>query len=186
MGEAAFLAAALDQLAHGTGPVETIAQIRDDKLANKRAARRANRGIKLNVIPMIDVTFFLLVFFVCANKTLDREEFLRTDLSQRGVAVVSPNSLALDEPPLRIELLRIGQHTKIKILAPMAQPDTFEQLTAVLNSKRYSTENPTGLFPADQPIELAPAKDVPWDDAVSAFNGLVRAGYQQIHFAGPR
>jgi len=82
--------------------------------------------------------------------------------------------------------LRIGQQTKIKIIAPMAQPDTFEQLTAIFNSKRYSTENPSGLFPADQPIELAPSKDVPWDDAVAAFNGLVRAGYQQIHFAGPQ
>ena len=68
----------------------------------------------------------------------------------------------------------------------MAQPDTFEQLTAIFNSKRYSPDNPSGLFPADQPIELAPSQDVPWDDAVAAFNGLVRAGYQQIHFAGPQ
>jgi biopolymer transport protein ExbD len=186
VAEAAILAAALDQLARGTEPMGASLQILDDKLAEKRAARRGNRGIKLNVIPMIDVTFFLLVFFVCANKTLDREEFLRTDLSQRGGAAVSPNSLALDEPPLRIELLRVDQQTKIKIIAPMAQPDSFEQLTAIFNSKRYSPENPSGLFPADQPIELAPSQDVPWDDAVAAFNGLVRAGYQQIHFAGPQ
>ena len=58
MAEATILAAALDQLARGTEPMEAPLQILDDKLAEKRAARRGNRGIKLNVIPMIDVTFF--------------------------------------------------------------------------------------------------------------------------------
>ena len=162
MAEAVSIAAALDLLARGAGPVDS-GPTADDAPVAKRA-----------------------VFFVCTTKTLDREELLRTDLSQRGSAVVNPTALALDEPPLRIELLRQDNHTVIKVLAPMSQPDSFEQLTALFNSKRYSTENPSGLFPSDHPIELAPAKDVPWNDAVSAFNGLVRAGYQQIHFVGPR
>jgi biopolymer transport protein ExbD len=186
VAEAASIAAALDELDRGQGPVETYSHSTDDVLANRRAARRAKRGISLNVIPMIDVTFFLLVFFVCANKTLDREELLRTDLSQRGVAMVNPTALTLDEPPLRIELFRKDNHTMIKVLAPMAQPESFEQLTEVFYSKRYSPENPNGLFPSDHPLELAPAKEVPWEDAVAAFNGLVRAGYQQIHFAEPQ
>jgi biopolymer transport protein ExbD len=185
VAEAVSIAAALDLLKRGAGPLDA-APTADDAPVAKRAARRARRGIALNLTPMIDVTFLLLVFFVCTTKTLDREELLRTDLSQRGGAVVNPTALALDEPPLRIELLRIDNHTVIKVLAPMSQPDSFEQLTALFNSKRYSTENPSGLFPSDHPIELAPAKDVPWNDAVSAFNGLVRAGYQQIHFAGPQ
>ena len=186
MAEAASIAKALDLLAQGKGPVEPVWTTTHDTLANRRSMRRSKRGISLNVIPMIDVTFFLLVFFVCANKTLDREELLRTDLSQRGVAMVSPPSLALDEPPLRIELFRKDNQTVIKVLAPMTQPNSFDQLTEIFQSKLYSHKNPHGLFPSDHPIELAPNQDVPWNDAVAAFNGLVRAGYQQIHFAGPQ
>ena len=74
----------------------------------------------------------------------------------------------------------------IKVLAPMTQPNSFDQLTEIFQSKLYSHENPHGLFPSDHPIELAPNQNVPWNDAVAAFNGLVRAGYQQIHFAGPQ
>ncbi|MCE9620482.1 MAG: biopolymer transporter ExbD [Planctomycetes bacterium] len=184
MAEAASIAAALERLARGEGPAECVALPRDDGFREKRAQRRSKRSITLNVISMIDVTFLILVFFVCTTKTLDREEFLRTDLAQRGAALVTPTALALDEPPLRIELLREEGRTRIRVMAPMSQPDSFEQLSSLFASKLYSKENPSGLFPSDHPIELAPAKDVPWDDAVAAFNGLVRAGYQQIHFAG--
>ncbi len=186
MAEAASIATALDLLIRGEGPVTDCSLDINDTLVKRRAVRRSKRGISLNVIPMIDVTFFLLVFFVCANKTLDREELLRTDLSQRGIAMVNPTALTLDEPPLRIELIRKDNSTLIQILAPIAQPESFEQLSTIFSSKLYSSENPSGLFPSDHPIELAPSKEVPWEDAVAAFNSLVRAGYQQIHFAEPR
>jgi len=186
VGDSASIAAALDLLALGGQSFDEALSSDDNAPVAKRADRRARRGIALNLTPMIDVTFLLLVFFVCTTKTLDREELLRTDLRQRTSALVQPTALALDEPPLRIELFRKESQTVIKILAPMPQPDSFEQLTVTLNSKRYSKENPAGLFSCDHPIELAPAKDVPWNDAVAAFNGLVRAGYQQIHFAGPQ
>ena len=44
MAEAASIAAALDELARGQGPVETYSHSTDDVLANRRAARRAKRG----------------------------------------------------------------------------------------------------------------------------------------------
>ncbi len=187
MGDAATISAALDRLARGEAADAAAPSIaaEDGALAARRAQRRAKRGITLNVISMIDVSFLILVFFVCTTKTLTREEFLRTELSQRStVTETAPQSMALDEPPLRIELVRDEGRTRIRVLAPMAQPESFEQLASIFQAKRYSRENPAGLFSADHPIELAPAQDVPWEDAVAAFNGLVRAGYLQIRFAG--
>ena len=66
------------------------------------------------------------------------------------------------------------------------QPADAEQLTAILESRRYGPQNPGGLFAADQPIELAPSKDAPWQDAVAAFNAITRAGYTRVSFARPR
>jgi hypothetical protein len=69
---------------------------------------------------------------------------------------------------------------------PLPQPADSEQLGALLASKLYGPGNPGGLFAADQPIELAPSKDAPWEDAVAAFNAITRAGYTRVSFARPQ
>ena len=66
MAEAVSIAEALDLLKRGAGPLDA-APTADDAPVAKRAARRARRGIALNLTPMIDVTFLLLVFFVCTT-----------------------------------------------------------------------------------------------------------------------
>jgi len=158
----------------------------DLRLREARAKRRARGGLQLNLTPMIDVTFLLLVFFVCTTKALDKQALLRADLSERGGAGAGGEALALDEPPLRIELARDGASTRYRVLAPMPQPEGANDLGVMLAARRYGPGNPGGLFAADQPIELAPAREVPWEEAVSAFNAVTRAGYTRISFARPR
>ena len=136
--------------------------------------------------PMIDVTFLLLVFFVCTTKALDKQALLRADLSERGGTGAAADALALDEPPLRIEIVREGAATRFRVMAPMPQPEGANDLGALLAARRFGPGNPNGLFGADQPIELAPAREVPWEDAVAAFNAITRAGYTRISFARPR
>ena len=103
-----------------------------------------------------------------------------------GSTAGGSDALALDEPPLRIELAREGAATRYRVLAPMPQPAGANDLGAMLAARRYSAGNPTGLFAADQPIELAPAREVPWEEAVNAFNAITRAGYTRISFARPK
>jgi hypothetical protein len=74
----------------------------DRRLRDARTKRRGRGGMRLNLTPMIDVTFLLLVFFVCTTKALEKEGLLRADLSERGGAMPA-DALALDEPPLRMD-----------------------------------------------------------------------------------
>ena len=127
----------------------------------------------------------LLVFFVCTTKALDKEGLLRADLSERG-GVVRTDALALEEPPLRIEVRLQDGRTALRVLAPLPQPADAEQLGALLASRLYGPGNTAGLFAADQPIELAPSRDAPWEDAVAAFNAITRAGFTRVAFARPR
>jgi biopolymer transport protein ExbD len=149
-----------------------------------RVATRGPRGMGMNLTPLIDVTFLILVFFVCTAQVLERETLLRADLSEQ-VGSVAVDSLDLEEPPLRIEIRASSGRRTIAIMAPLPQPKDAADLTNVLASRRYGPENPGGLFAADQPIELAPAADVSWERAVEVFNAVTRAGYTRVRFASP-
>ncbi|MBM4007185.1 MAG: biopolymer transporter ExbD [Planctomycetes bacterium] len=187
MSDPATIAAHLRRL---RDDVMSGTQLADDedaerRLREARAKRRALGGLQLNLTPMIDVTFLLLVFFVCTTKALDKEGLLRADLSERGGAMPA-DALSLDEPPLRVELRREDARTRVQVLAPMPQPEDPEELGFLLASRRYGPENPAGIFAADHPIELAPSADAPWEDTVAAFNAITRAGYTRVSFARPQ
>ena len=84
-------------------PAAEIGVVMDRRLEASRAKRRWRTGRQPNLMAMIDVTFLLLVFFVCTTRVLDKERLLRADLSEQA-GVSAHAALSLDDPPLRIEV----------------------------------------------------------------------------------
>ena len=118
MADAAHIIDALARLRQGDGPAPEQADAEADRrLLEARAKRRRGSGLQLNLTPMIDVTFLLLVFFVCTTKALDKEGLLRADLSERG-GIVGSDALTLEEPPLRIEVRVTDGRTALRVMAP--------------------------------------------------------------------
>ena len=180
MADAADIVDALARLRRG----ELAATRPSAELAQPVRSRRRRGGLSLNLTPMIDVTFLLLVFFVCTTRALERESLLRADLTAEASAAPT-DALGLDEPPLRIAIGREDGQVTVRIEAPLPQPGSVEELVTLLRDRRFGPGNPSGLFAADQPIELAPSREAPWEDAVAIFNAVTRAGYTRVGFTRP-
>jgi len=161
----------------------------DDGLA-RRTRRRRRRGratIALNLTAMIDVTFLLLVYFMTATEFKLGEEIYRLDLPQRGRAE-QRDPFELDEEPLRIAVATTGfglRAYSLKIEGPYRQPRSFEELYEFLDRRRISKDAAGGLFQADHPIIIQPARTTTWQHAMEAFSAAARARYTNVAFAKP-
>ena len=156
----------------------------------RRAERLKSRGgaVSLNLTPMIDVVFQLLVFFVCTTRTLDAESVFRLDVpgeSQRGAAGAesadAASAFELPRTPLRIHLSHGPDGPVIRLEPPLGNTSTVEQLASFLASSRRGAEG-RGLFAGDHPMELVPDAEAPWEDVVAAFNAVLRARFTNVGF----
>ncbi len=148
-------------------------------------ARRGRPSLSLNLTPMIDVVFQLLIYFLVSTNFARGEQVYRVDLPSRSDGAADP--FALDDEPLRIELVPAGGDPSrgmvaIRLEGPWPQPATFEDLYQFLRSRLLDARQPDGLFAADHPIVVSPAPSVRWDRTVDAFNAAVRAGYTNVSF----
>jgi biopolymer transport protein ExbD len=150
----------------------------------KAISRRGRPRMSLNLTPMIDVVFQLLVYFLVSTNFARGEQVYRVDLPSRSEGAAA-DPFTLDEEPLRIEIVPAGENglVAIRIPGPWPQPADFEALYEFLDGRRLDGENPAGLFAIDHPIVVAPSPSVRWDRTVDAFNAAVRAGYGRVGFA---
>lgn len=162
-----------------------------------RSRRRLDRqpaAIYLNLMPLIDVVFQLLVFFIATTHFATNEHVLRMDLPPRSVAAAgtaaadpapaeaSSDPFAYVEDALRIEVLPGGA---IRTTAPVAAATTAESLQTLLALARRDESNPAGSLPPTFPIVIAPVKGTTWHDAVCALNAAAGAGFRNVSFDQP-
>jgi biopolymer transport protein ExbD len=149
----------------------------------KAISRRGRPRMSLNLTPMIDVVFQLLVYFLVSTNFARGEQVYRVDLPSRSDGAAA-DPFTLDQEPLRIEIAPASDGlVTIRIPGPWPQPADFEALFEFLDGRRLDGENPAGLFAVDHPIVIDPAPSVRWDRTVDAFNAAVRAGYERVSFA---
>jgi biopolymer transport protein ExbD len=139
--------------------------------------------VKLSITPLIDVTFLLLIFFMCAMKfkTLERKvaAFLPKD---RGIEKsVIPD---LDEATITVMLKRqLGEtNTRVKLLDAEIGRDAaaFQVLDERLRGIRQSPGN------EDLPGEINAAPEVPHADVVRCVDSFMKAGINNIRFVGTK
>ena len=139
--------------------------------------RRASA--QLNLTPMIDVVFQLLIYFLLGTSFVIGEQSYHMDLPERlGPAQVNP--LELDEDPLVVEVRhRPNLPPSIRVPGPWISPTSAEELFEFLSTRRMANG---GIFAKDHPIRIRPQRAATWGDAIEAFNAVVRAGYEQVGF----
>jgi biopolymer transport protein ExbD len=132
----------------------------------------------LNLAPMIDVTFLLLIFFLVTT-TFKRAEGVFTSQLPRDAG--APTA-ALPISPIIVRITQLeprDEEYRIRIDNYTRAPATFTELAQFLADIQT---NPG--FDADTPVVIFPASGVRWDHVVNCWNAAVRADCRNIAFAG--
>lgn len=192
----------LDQTVPVADPMREAIDPASRRDTRRRAGRLRNQGggLRINLTPMIDVTFLLLVFFICTVQSGEAERVFRIDVPpmEGGAAVESetPILMALREPPLRVRIASSPEGAVVELEPRFATVDSIASLERVMRSARsgggefdgaevgQSSVARGALFTADHPILIDPDRDCDWEHIVAAFNALLRAGYHRVGFAG--
>lgn len=140
----------------------------------------------VNLTPMIDVVFQLLIYFLLATNFALGEQVFRLDLPDRSGSSAEIDPFELSEEPLRIRVDSTGPDgtsISITIEGPFPQPESLGQLEQFLKESR--TGSGSGIFLEDHPVDIVPTPTTRWEHVVDVFNAAVRAGYTKVQFASP-
>lgn len=168
---------------------ELLGEPSESEHPRRRRNNRPMARVSLNLTPMIDVVFQLLIYFILATKFTLGEEIYRMDLPQRQPSSAERDPFQLDLEPLRVEVTSLGLGPgdyAVRLDGPYNQPDTFDDLYNFLLSRQIGEGSFGGLFEVDHPIIIIASPTTRWEHVMEAFNAVARARYNNIMFSGPR
>ncbi|MHC5111173.1 MAG: ExbD/TolR family protein [Planctomycetota bacterium] len=136
-------------------------------------------AIAVNLAPMIDVTFLLLIFFLVST-TFERAEGVFTSpMPNQGAGpqvnlplepiVIRLSAPQGDAPGVVIKVDHVGQ-----------QPADPGELVSVIKGMHAQPG-----FDTDTPVAIVSDYDVVWDHVVDVWNAALRAGCTKVAFAEP-
>ena len=151
-----------------------------DQVPPFRPGRRRFRGsrvsIAVNLAPMIDVSFLLLIFFLVTT-TFERAEGVLASKLPKDTGMPA---VALPISPIVVRLSQVGPGENDYTI----NVDNFKNVpTGFVELGRYlrQIQNKPG-FDAETPVVIVAGDDVRWDHVVGAWNAAVSAGCRNIAF----
>jgi len=152
-----------------------------DRLArHPRRKRPGSPRFQLRMVPMIDVVFLLLVFFLLAANFRPREGFLPAELPRY---VTHAEQMELE--PLLVQLqsqtdgaCQVAIGNDVRFVIPAHAQGGFQLLS----------RNVRGVIDAhgrhlDDPVKLVPTRQTRWDHVVKAYDALWEIELRNIIFA---
>ncbi len=158
-----------------------------EPLARKRR-RITPPPMSLNLTPLIDVIFQLLIFMaITANFAVDEGVLSARLPRETGGGGAGAESIALPVSPLTITLSPAGD-TGCRISidgAAGSAAASFAELHDQLAALQYDPGRgrTAGLHKPDDPLLIVTERQVRWQHVVDAVNAVVRAGYTNFAFA---
>jgi len=142
--------------------------------------RRRPTPLRLMMVPLIDVVFLLLVFFLLTANFRSREAFLPVQLPQQAVGSVNleiePLLIFIESQPDGACRMQIGDLEEILIpTSPgVSDFDGFSQRLAEILNNLHRTIN--------DPVKLVPAPTATWNHVVKTYDALGRLSLTNIIF----
>ena len=124
---------------------------------------------ELNMAPMIDIVFLLLVFFMCTSSFNENEGQLPAQMPQTSL---QGRKLIEDFDPVRITLRSIASGVEVQCDGQLCS--SFDVLYAKLQARRTI---------ADVPVIIEGQKGVPFGSMVAAMDTCYRADFRRVAFS---
>jgi len=142
-------------------------------------AKRARPKPKLQppMVPMIDVTFQLLIYFMLTTTFRQAEGQIPGSLPKEGTGGVSLRQQL--KPPIHIQIRPIGTFREgvvYEMIGSRGLMESGEELYSSLMARKERVG-------AGTPVVIKARDDVRWQYVVEAFNQAVQAEFQNIGFA---
>ena len=139
--------------------------------------------MSLNLVPMIDVVFQLLMYFLLTTNFGAGEHAY--ELRLRGSTTESSDPFAIPQRPVTITIDDAGPAgLSLRLDSGLGRVSDFEAMEDALAGALYSASNPRGFLTADTPIVIRAVGDARWEHIVEAMNAALRAGYSNVQLAG--
>jgi len=140
---------------------------------------------RLEMTPMIDVTFLLLIFFIVTLNFRQLEGRLDASLPK----TTGPGTPEATIEPLDITLL-VAKPGVLEAdpAAPHLKRFVGRQIAYRAGARTYDGLEPLGEFlrslPDDTPVTLDARRQIVYGDVVPVLDLVIEAGFEQIAFAG--
>ena len=141
----------------------------------KSRKHRAESKVELNMTPMIDVVFQLLIFFMFTLKPVIHEGQFAVNMSTGGAPTPTEEMII---PPLAINLRADADGELVGIFFGDKQVQNFEQLK--IQVQRVAG----GAFADDVEAEIHADDPLKYEYLIAAVNALTAANISKINFAG--
>ena len=149
---------------------------------SRRLRPARGSGLSINLTPMIDVVFLLLIFFLLAANFRSKEGFLPAELPRQVTRAEqmeqAPLELWLESQPDGSCEIQIGMEERLVIAASeSSEQGAFgllrQRLEKVLAAQGRSVRDP---------VKFMPSASTSWDHVVKAYDALWQLGLEQIVF----
>jgi len=161
----------------GDSPSHAEVHRRVRLLQRRRLQRYRSPTLSMNLTPMIDVTFLLLIFFLVTSTFEKPEGLFAADLPRDS----GQAALTLPISPLIVRLTPAGDGCRIRIDNFTEAPASFGDLAAFLKNVQG---NPG--FDEHTPVVIVADDDLAWNHVVGCWNAAVRASCKSIAFGTSR
>ncbi len=164
-----------------TGSTHTHFREKEARRERKRSREQRRRGnaIRINMAPMIDMTF-LLFSFVIVTSTFERPEgVLASQLPEQS----GGSTVALPFSPIVIRLTQTGDGENDYSIAIDRVRQAILSLDGLPPVLRQLRGQPG--FDETTPVVIVADDEVRWDHVVACWNAALLAGCENIAFAQP-
>lgn len=131
-------------------------------------------SFEMNMTPMIDVIFQLLIFFLCTSNFIQPERLLSTNLSLPGV-VQSPDALPPELLDLDEAVIELHTDGKLYWLISDVRYDSLESVGATLKA--------LSEMKSDLPVLLDIDPEIPLGNVIEVYDLCRLCGLSKVQFA---